>query len=793
MQIPKIKDIKNFMPMSSLDDIKFDIKTVVKKNHKELHVQNYSSFDIEASNGFIDPADGYAKAYSHKKAKKNPKLFKNAQKVSIMYVWQFSIISADGNIFCFGGRTWESYENFIEELSKRMYFAIRSNGMKYDEEAYEAYISTKSPGKIKTLCFVHNLGYEYQHLRNIWEKDFCKMKGNNAAVFARNERSPMKFSLLRNRITWEFRDSYVLTGMSLKNWTKDLKVTKRDEPEWFYLPVLTPDTPLSQERIQYSINDVVSMIHGIAEYAKDYDDVFEIPLTQTGIVRRQANKNIAEVNKEWSEQCREVLSKQTFEDYIDLVDLFAGGWTHANCVYTGKTLKNVSAVDFASSYPAVLTQRTFPLTTFQLCDESEYDWLLSLDLQDPELPYHYWLEFEVDDFDSTTCNTWWSSSKCVGEPEGAMCDNGKIASASHARFKMTDLDFDTFRKAYSFKPENLHIIRMYKSESGYLPKEFILLILKWYGNKTSFKNVEGKEAEYNSSKRSINGIYGCCVTKIFTDLVSFGYDADNDDTGWLTDDLTEEKYYEMLAEELQKSQWTQYQTGVWCTAWARHNLWEGILAMDSRVAYCDTDSIKGLFNEEDKKFIEDYNNHIIELHNYVADKYGFDPELYRPKDPKGIERPLGIFADDGFYYEFKTLGAKRYCCLEKNKKGELVIETTIAGLPKSKGAKKIAEMAMKEYGRLTVEAFRDEIKWDSEDSGKLTAHYLDHQTPVIWKDMNGELYASEARYGLCLEPTSFDMEMTDEYDLLCEAIQEGIEGEGFENMTRIYARHLLSQ
>lgn len=767
----------NFNSIDELDSLNISFKKTTTDRYDIYKCQNIMTFDIETANGFVGE-DGIVKGFSHKKLKKNPHYYDDKKKVSNMYVWQYGYDN-DTDIKAFGNRYWAQFEQFMEELSKRITFQVLCPGEKYDDAAYEVAVKYFKNTKIKAMCFIHNAGFEFQHLRNIWEKEFAKASRYKSAVFARSERSPMKFCVKIGKVNWEFRDSYVLTGMSLKAWTKDLPVAKLSEPSWFYLPVLTPETPLSQERIAYSINDVVSMVYGLRKYKDDYEDLFNIPLTQTGIVRRAAVANVAHVNKEWSEHCAEVTTSTSWEEYCDLMDLFAGGWTHANSLYTDQLLKDITCFDFASSYPACMTTRTFPYTKFEECSPDEYDWLLNLNLKDNELPYHYWLEFEAEDVHSVSLNTWWSSSKCVNI-EGGVFDNGKIYHANKVTIKMTDLDFDTFRKAYTYK--NPVIKRMYKSEARHLPIEMIMLILGWYSKKTSYKNVEGKEDEYNSSKRSINGIYGCFVTKDVTDVVSFAFGEDG--SGWYKHNLTEEEYNEMISEKTE-SQWTMYQCGVWVTAWARHNLWDAILQLDERTVYCDTDSIKGLYTEEDKKWIEDYNKEILALHEYMSSKYDIDIDLYRPTDPDGIVRPLGIFAPDGNYKEFKTLGAKRYCSLEYNKKKNRdEIHTTIAGLPKSAGAKKIEELG-------GVKAFDSGIVWNSEESNKLTSYYNDNQPELIWQDMNGELYTSTDKYGLCLMPTSFDMSMTDDYEAFCSLIQHGNTDENFfEPLTKLYVEHL---
>src|SRR5699024_4758066 len=44
---------------------------------------------------------------------------------------------------------------------------------------------------------------------------------------------------------------------------------------------------------------------------------------------------------------------------------FIGGFTHANALYSGKILKNVTSIDFTSSYPSVMLSELFPMGKFE--------------------------------------------------------------------------------------------------------------------------------------------------------------------------------------------------------------------------------------------------------------------------------------------------------------------------------------------------------------------------------------------------------------------------------------------
>lgn len=216
---------------------------------------------------------------------------------------------------------------------------------------------------------------------------------------------------------------------------------------------------------------------------------------------------------------------------------------------------------------------------------------------------------------------------------------------------------------------------------------------------------------------------------------------------------------EMLHETKEEDSFTVYQAGIWVTAWARHNLFDFIIALDERIAYCDTDSIKGLFTDEDIKFVEDYNKKIEDLENQVAQTLGIDHAKYTATTSKGKIKRLGVMEREDDCEEFKTLGAKRYVYLSN---GE--IHCTIAGLPKRAGKAKIK----------SVDDFKDGLVWDTQESEKLIAKYNDNQNSCIWIDRDGNAYESEAKYGICLQPTTFDLSISNEFSHFLNLLRGGM-------------------
>lgn len=754
-----------------LYDITFNYK---KGEHDSRALQTLIAFDIETSNGWRQP-DGSVLGFDH--SKYNVKYDKdgnviagdpeykskidNGEPVSCLYVWQIAIEDTN-DIKVFMGRDWEDLQMFMHQLTnevRRQSFY----GQTSVDRNMETVCARSFKRNVSMKIYVHNLGFEFNHLRNLYNDDFVthNKRKKTSNVFARNSRKPMKAQMTLNKVTVEYRDSLVLVQKSLAAWCKDekLPVQKLSEPKDYYLITRTPNTDLTDEEEAYSRNDVESMIWGLKKYRDKYETLNKIPLTQTGEIRRICRKQVSKVNKKWAKQCHDVTISYTPDAFKRLVRLFQGGWTHANKMYVGKTLKNVRCFDFASSYPAVMTTRTFPLGQFDQCNISEFPDLEAQDLNFGK--YHWYMEVELTDVSSKLDASYWSLSKAI-EITGQIVDNGRIYSCTKMTAYMTDLDWDTFKQCYYYG--EMRIKQLYKSEAGYLPTEMIETILDYFQYKTSLKGLPDSESLYVESKQFVNSIYGVFVTKIISAIVDFTED------GWTSKEPDDIDFVNMLNQTSEEDSFTMYQAGVWVTAWARHNLFDFIIPLDQRIAYCDTDSIKGVFTDEDMKFVDEYNKKIEDLENKVASIIGIDPAKYTATTSKGKTKRLGVMEREDDCEEFKTLGAKRYVDLVN---GE--IECTIAGLPKRAAKAKIK----------TVDEFKTGLVWNTNESEKLIAHYEDNQKPCIWTDRDGNTYNSNAQYGICLQPTTFDLSISNEFEHFLTLLHTGIidHGDDFYNDT----------
>lgn len=748
-----------------------DLKTIsVKKGKKfvEEHINSIFAFDIETSNGFRQN-DGTVLKYSHEYFNDfliksqlaaaqglitgdKPKEYSNP--VSLMYVWQCAVESGD-DIVVFMGRTWDEFKTFLDNLNNAMkynyVYGSYAKPQSLDERDFVNFAIQNYTKKVELHIYVHNLAFEFQHLQNTGLK-FKK-------VFARNMRKPMKAMTELSHLRITFHDTLSLTQKSLAAWGKDenLPVQKQDAID--YLKILTPYSALSDEVIKYCAADVITMVYGMKKYRDKYDGkLTEIPMTQTGEVRIVCRKEISHKNRDWAESCYMIDHSYDFDFYKKLLDAFAGGWTHANQKYSNQLMKDVVCYDFASSYPSVMTTAKFPMGQVRHIDSDRVDEIEKTPIDDRD--FIYMITVDLYNFTSNKWNSFWSSSKIVNDENGkAMCDdlfldNGKIISGKYARITMTDLDWDIFRKAYDI--DNYNIVDAYEWDADYLPKEMILTILNYFADKTSLKGT-GNSSKYNAAKQFINSIYGCCVTKIITDEIEFNGE-------WDKHFITEEEFIEKMsipekASAVEKginNAFTTYQAGVWVTAWARHRLWDMIELLDDKIVYCDTDSIKGVFDSNDIALFDKYNLYIGDLQQRIATHYQFDVAMFTCLTSKGDSKQLGIFEREEDCREFKTIGAKRYACEHVHNDGSSSIEITIAGLPKSAGHHHIKK----------VDDLCNNIYWTPEESGKLMAHYCDNMKPCTWTDDDGVSYYSTDTHGIMLEPIGFDLSLAADYEEL---------------------------
>lgn len=602
---------------------------------------------------------------------------------SIMYVWAFHI----HHHYTILGRTWEEFDKII----KTIVLELEENTI---------------------VIWVHNLSYEFQFLRAIY--DFQPDE-----VFAVESRKVLKCTMYGGKI--EFRCSYLHSNMSLAEYTNkmDVEHKKLDGEEFNYNIVRYPWTPLTELEQKYVCHDVIGLCEALEkEMETDNDNLYTIPITSTGYVRRDAKRAMRNVHHDFVKE-----QLPDLEIYKMLREAFRGGNTHANRYYADTILYNVKSADRSSSYPEVLCNCQFPITSFFIDRDCDYKRLIYLMETRKKA-----ILTRVALSNIRLSNEFWgcpylSKDKCRNII-GGVFDNGRILEAEYLETTLTDIDLKIVINEYDF--DDLCTIDVAYARYGKLPEPFTAIVKEYYRLKTELKDIDGQEIYYMKSKNKLNSLYGMCAQ----DPVKQSIIYDNGE--WKLEDTPIVEIFDRATGKA----WLPYQWGVWCTAHARNALEEGIKLAGNNFVYADTDSVKYLdtvdFSEYNKGRIEAS----INSGAYATDK-------------KGTTHYMGVYEADGFYSTFKTLGAKKYAYTLKDG-GETHV--TIAGVNKKKGGKELDK-----YGGL--EAFKDGFVFV--EAGGTESIYNDNPEITEYKADNRTIKITP---NVVIKESTYTLGLTAEYE-----------------------------
>lgn len=639
-----------------------------------------------------------------------------------MYEWTMSI---DGHVII--GRDWDMFIWMMDEIVDWLEISLNQ----------------------RLIIYVHNLSYEFQ-----WIREWFKWK----KVFAIDVRKPI-YAITTTGI--EFRCSYLLSGYSLSKLGDELvtyKIHKKDGA-LDYTKIRHSRTKLTPDELEYCINDVQVVVAYIAEQIEQHNgSICDIPYTKTGEVRRYCrNQCFFDENNSKSRSLKrykyhELMLEMQLdpESYEQVHQAFQGGFTHGNSMYVGKILQNVSSDDFTSSYPATLVCERFPSSSPQ-----------KVTLTKPE-DFFYNIRYYCCVFEcyfteivaTSLFENYISASKCTSL-KGAIINNGRVVSAESLSMVMTEVDFTIISKMYKWK--TLGVRNMKKFFKDYLPRDLVKAILMLYKDKTELKGVPEKEIEYMRAKGQLNSVYGCEVTNICRPEISF-------DTDWKLEEMDVAK--QINAYNVDRNRFQFYPWGIYCTAYARRNLFSGILALGDDYVYSDTDSIKSLNREKHSDYFSGYNKHNEDKMILAMHELGLPEELVHPKTIKGKEKFLGNWDFEGTYSRFKTLGAKRYL-VEHD--GE--ISLTVSGLNKRTCVPYMLEQASKK-GIDVFDYFTDDMYIPPKYTGKSTHTYIDHAMSGIVTDYNGDSMKFVEKSGIHLEEAEYSLSLSQEYMEYLLQIQE---------------------
>ena len=583
-------------------------------------------------------------------------------KQAIMYIWQFQI--NDDTII---GRTWDEFMNFIHCLQIRIVDGAR------------------------IVVYVHNLSYEFQFLSGIY-------KFAPEEVFAVKKRKILKCTMY-DKI--EFRCSYLLTNSSLENFTKTMQVEhiKRPGEDINHNKFRTPQTPLNDKELQYCYNDVIGLCEALSlKMQHDKDNLYSIPLTSTGYVRRDTKRAMRTVSHDY---IKNIIPP--YEVYVLLREAFRGGNTHANRFFVGRILDNVKSADRSSSYPDVQINCQFPISAFEKLDDCSVEnviyemekrkkaILCRVAFTNIRLHDKYW---GFPYLSKDKCRKLEKDKDWKGKN---LYDNGRILRSDYLETTVTDIDLKIILKEYDF--DSCVFDDVYTARYGELPPVYKYNIISYYKAKTELKGIEDEFYNYNRAKAMLNSIYGMSAQDPIKQSIDY-----------MWEDIIEpfheqEKDPQELYETYIKKAFLPYQWGVWTTALARYRLEEGLEIAGDNGIYCDTDSVKYIGDADFSKYNAQRIKDSKEHGSCAIDK-------------KGKTHYMGVFEAEDTYKKFKTYGAKKY--IYQYEEGVTCI--TIAGVDKKKGGKELDEQGAK-VGKSGMDMLEPGFKFY--DAGGTTAIYND--------------------------------------------------------------------
>lgn len=702
---------REYFKPSEIEKIMCDVN-FVKNNHQEYYGNLSCSFDIEVSS-FYRRKDDHNDIITTKPTERESDKW---EKCACEYCF---VLGINGKVVI--GRTWEEAMNCFDKISDH-YKLSRERRM---------------------IFYVHNLSYEFQFLRKRFEW---------VKVFALDERKPVQAI---STIGIEFKCSYLLSGYSLASVGKNLTKYHIEKlvGDLDYSKLRLPSTTMSETEIGYVVNDGLVVMAYIQERIENDGSILKIPLTKTGYVRKYCRNHClynSDHKKNVSKYTRYHRMMQSMKitsvaEYRQLKRAFQGGFTHADSLHSGLTMNDVTSYDFTSSYPYCMIAFKYPMSSGKLVNiKSRDDFARYLSLYcclfdvtfeklKPAVSYEHPLSF----------------SKCVTNGN-FITDNGRIVEADCVSTTITEQDYAIYRKFYTWEKMRIKNFRIYKK--GYLPTSFVQSILDLYVKKTTLKGLKDEESKINyaKSKEQLNSCYGMTVTDPCRDDIVY---SDND---WSTSNVDLENSLRKYNE--QKNRFLFYPWGVWVTAYARRNLFTGIIELGNDFIYADTDSIKGVNFDRHMKYINDYNATVLKRLQKAMDHHHLSIDLCRPKTIAGKDKLIGVWDFDGHYKRFKTLGAKRYMTEEDDG----TISLTVSGVNKTKAVPYLISQAKKD-GRNVFDLFNDDLFIPAIATGKNIHTYIDYEQEGEVTDYLGKKGRFHELSSIHMEGADYSLSLSDAY------------------------------
>lgn len=699
---------------------------------KKLYANFVNTFDIECTT--ID-----------QRATRNEEWF-DGRTFGFMYVWMWAI----GEDLVCVGRTWKEWQDFRYELIDRV-------GCKF-------------------ITWSHFLAYEFQNFRNFLPEP--------KRMFARNMREPVFVDYGEQ----EFRCSYILTNKSLDLFAKTtpgVTVYKASGEEFDYSKRRFPDTELSENEWDYCIRDVVAQLQAIKGLLKSTGyDLSTVPLTSTGFVRRDYQKACC---YDTDNQKRVQNCKLNTAAYKMCEVGRRGGIAGSYELNTGMVIDGAMSMDKKSSYPYQMMCKYFPNSRFLYKDvvAGSEAWFRYLErnaclmvVEFTELMLRPKSKIKIP---------YLSKSKCIAI-DGGVFGNGKVYKASRLMCCITEVDLKIIEKNYWYN--DVRCVKMLVAERGMLSYAFRKQLKDMFQTKEEIgfdvKRLEGDakktaEEEYMKFKNKINASFGMMLTAILHDDIVYSGKK------WERKVVNEFEYDSLLKKHYEsKNTFLNYQDGVWVTAHARADLYEGLTCADDDTIACDTDSVKfrdwrwhgeGELMGDTIRVIRKFEAINERIRGEAS---GFEVKPYALVNDKRIY--LGVWEEDAVYEQFITLGAKKYAYTLRKDREEILDDTleyrkplhiTVSGLRKS--ADKWFDEEVKGIQGFTVGRIVPPGK-----SGRTASYYVDVERPHELS-IDGHVVVVGSNVGVV--NVSYTLGVTNEWMEMLDAVAEDrLPGDNVEDM-----------
>ena len=585
-------------------------------------------------------------------------------------------------------RTPEEFIKYISDLSKRMKLSterrlvIYIHNASYDLSYLLPYIQKYYPGKEERHCIMHGEHKIIQYYQG----------------------------------GLEFRCSYLLSGVSLERWSKEMNVEHQKQVGLYdYDAIIYQDSELDLQSLTYDEYDVLSMQECFDKQLEAHGDyIASIPLTSTGYSRRLLRNNCESdpyFRKEYFKD-----NQLDIDSMLFCLESYAGGYTHNNRYkkstvqiaysYNDEKLNGkIKHKDFRSHYPTQLRKYPMPWGMpelyYDIRDHESYFALHNHDIGIDELinmypDYFCIAAIRIDGMilkDMKISMPFMQKSKMKDmDVQRCLCDNGRLITCIGSFTTYVDnLTLKIIRDQYKF---DYKIMQVYRFKTKSCPKPIADTIDKLFKDKSDYKILWKKyqkeygefhektvEAAFNllQSKKLLNSIYGCLATMPLRNEYDLDFEHYNQDTGELdpfivvkdlcTRGLKEEALNEFYNK---RSSFLHYPVGVACTALARYELYEYITTIGyDRVLYVDTDSIFYLTTSEIEEKVAALNAEKRKTAPYIT-------------NIKGEKIYYDVFEDEPDIIAFKGLHSKCYGYITESNELKLVVagvpERTLIGL-----------------------------------------------------------------------------------------------------------------